>query len=101
MRSSARTFIVASCSVFTLLCGAAQIVHAQPAQGPGIIGSAYPTQLIPGQTTVLHMALVRNNPVQSIEIMPSAGITIGALTSRDLNQGAVWWEVPVTVAKNA
>src|SRR5262245_56268447 len=78
--------------------GTAQISFAQ--QAPGVIGSVYPTQLIPGQRTSVHVALGRNNPVQSIEITPSAGITVSDMTSRDLNQGSVWWEFTVTLAKD-
>jgi hypothetical protein len=46
-------------------------------------------------------ALGRNNPVQSIDITPSTGITVSDMKSRDLNQGSVWWEFTVTVAKDA
>jgi hypothetical protein len=82
-----------------LLGAGAHAGNAQPV--PGVIGSYYPTQLVPGQATVLHLALGRNNPVQSIEITPSTGITVSGMTSRDLNQGSVWWEFTVTVAKGA
>ena len=81
------------------LIGVAQISYAQ--QVPGVIGSVYPTQLMPGQGTVVHVALARNNPVQSIEITPSTGVTVSDMKSRDLNQGSVWWEFTVTVAKDA
>ena len=99
MRSVARTFVVAACAVLAFLGAAARVSHAQPAQG--VIGSVYPTQLVPGQTTVLHLALGRNNPVQSIDITPSTGIMVTNMTSRDLNQGSVWWEVTLIVAKDA
>jgi hypothetical protein len=79
--------------------GIARISHAQ--QVPGVLGSVYPTQLVPGQSTSVHVALARNNPVQSIEITPSTGVTVSDLTFRDLNQGSVWWEFTVTVAKDA
>jgi len=81
------------------LIGVAQISYAQ--QVPGVIGSVYPTQLMPGQGTVVHVALARNNPVQSIEITPSTGVTVSDMKSRDLNQGSVWWEFTVTGAKDA
>lgn len=70
-------------------------------QAPGVIGSLYPTQVVAGQTTVVHMALVRNNPVLSVEITPAQGVTVSALTSRDLNQGAAWWDVTIQVARDA
>jgi hypothetical protein len=81
------------------LIGFAQI--SSPQQAPGVIGSVYPTQLRPGQSTSVHIALGRNNPVQSIEITPSTGVTVSDMKSRDLNQGSVWWEFTVTVAKDA
>jgi hypothetical protein len=81
------------------LVGIPQIAHAQQVQG--VIGSIYPTQLMAGERNVLHIALGRNNPVQSIEITPSSGITVSNMSSRDLNQGSVWWEFTVTVAKDA
>jgi hypothetical protein len=78
------------------------IAHVSSAQqAPGAIGSVYPTQLMPGQSTSVHIALPRVNPVQSIEITPSAGLTVSDMKSRDLNQGSVWWEFTVTVAKGA
>jgi hypothetical protein len=81
------------------LIAIAEISYAQ--QVPGVIGSVYPTQLMPGQSTSVHVALGRNNPVQSIEITPSTGVTVSDMKSRDLNQGSVWWEFTVTVAKDA
>ena len=66
-----------------------------------MIGSVFPTQLVRGETNVLHVALPRNNPVQSLEVMPSQGITVTKTTSRDLNQGSVWWEFTIDVAKDA
>ncbi len=99
MRSRTRTCIVAAWTVLAFLGAAAHVGYAQPVQG--VIGSVYPTQLIPGQTTVLHVALGRNNPVQSIEITPSAGIMVTGTASRDLNQGSVWWEFTLLVAKDA
>jgi hypothetical protein len=56
---------------------------------------------MPGQSTSVHVALARNNPVQSIEITPSTGIAVSDLKFRDLNQGSVWWEFTVTVARDA
>ena len=101
MGVSRRRFAIAALDavVCVVLIGIADIVSAQ--QAPGVIGSVYPTQLMPGQSTSLHVALARNNPVQSIEIAPSTGVTVSDLKSRDLNQGSVWWEFTVTVAKNA
>jgi hypothetical protein len=96
-----RRFVIALSGALACVAviGIAQIARAQ--QVPGVIGSVYPTQLMPGQSTSVHVALARNNPVQSIEVTPSTGITVSDLKFRDLNQGSVWWEFTVTVAKDA
>jgi hypothetical protein len=96
-----RRFVIALSGALACVAviGIAQIARAQ--QAPGVIGSVYPTQLMPGQSTSVHVALARNNPVQSIEVTPSTGITVSDLKFRDLNQGSVWWEFTVTVAKDA
>lgn len=67
----------------------------------GVVGSVYPTQLVRGQSNVLHVALGRNNPVKALEFTPADGITVTRTSSRDLNQGSVWWEFAVNVAANA
>ena len=95
-RSTIVAFGVLACALFIAI---ADISFAQ--QVPGVIGSVYPTQLMPGQTTSLHVALPRTSAVQSIEITPSTGVTVSDMKSRDLNQGSVWWEFTVTVAKDA
>lgn len=99
MRFTARTTVRGGCLVLMLAAAGAPAGNAQQVQG--VIGSYYPTQLIPGQATVLHLALPRINPIQSIEITPPAGITVSGMTSRDLDQGSVWWEFTVSVAKDA
>jgi hypothetical protein len=101
MAVSRRRFSIPMSGAFVFLAfmGIAQFASAQQVQG--VIGSVYPTQLMPGESNVLHVALGRNNPVQSIEITPSTGITVSDMKSRDLNQGSVWWEFTVAVAKEA
>ena len=94
-------FIAIGSTLVMALGPGARISGAQPQQGPPVIGSYFPTQLVRGQINVLHVALVRNNPVQSIEITPSQGITVTKMTSRDLNQGSVWWEFTIDVARDA
>jgi len=96
-----RRFMVAMSGALACVAviGIAQMSYAQ--QVAGVIGSVYPTQLMPGQSTSVHIALARNNPVQSIEVTPSTGVTVSDITFRDLNQGSVWWEFTVTVATDA
>jgi hypothetical protein len=101
MDARARLFTAIGSALVIALGPGARISGAQQPQGPVVIGSYYPTQLIPGQTTVLRVALVRNNPVLSLEITPSQGITVTKTASRDLNQGSVWWEFTLNVAKDA
>ena len=99
MRSKARTFIVTGCMALALLCISGSVSEAQQPQGT--IGSYYPSQLIPGQTTVLHVATDARTKVQSIEITPSTGILIAGMNARDLHQGSIWWEFTLTVAQDA
>jgi hypothetical protein len=94
-----RIFGVAACAALLWLGLGVQTSSAQTVDK--IIGSYFPAQLVPGQTNILHLALVRNNPVQSVEFTPSSGITVTGMTFRDLHQGSVWWEVTVVVAKDA
>ena len=99
MNSRVRSQLVTACAVLVSLAPGARSASAQAITGT--IGSIYPTQLAPGQSTVLHIAMSRGVPVQSIEITPAAGITVSATTQRDLHQGSVWWEFTVTVARDA
>jgi hypothetical protein len=101
VKSQSRSLITIAAAVLFAVGPGARISGAQRPPGPGVIGSYFPTQLIAGQTTVLHVALVRNNPVRSLEIAPSQGIKVTKTTSRDLNQGSVWWEFTIEVAKDA
>jgi len=99
MYSRIRTFIVTGCTVLAFLGPVAHLGDAQ--EVPGVIGSYYPTQLIPGQTNVLNVAMGARNPVQSIEITPSTGIMVTGMKERDLHQGSIWWEFTLAVAKDA
>jgi hypothetical protein len=101
MHSGSRSVIVIGLMCLACLGPAAHAGHAQGLQG--VIEAYYPTQLVPGQTTVLNVAMNggRQNPIQSIEVAPSTGIAVGALKQGDPHQGVVWWEIPVTVAKDA
>jgi hypothetical protein len=99
MYSRVRTFILTGCTVLASLGPGAHVGDAQEPQS--IIGSYYPTQLIPGQTNVLNVAMGARNPIQSIEITPSTGIMVTGMKQRDLHQGAIWWEFTIAVAKDA
>ena len=101
MNTTARLVIVTASALLMALGPGARASRAQQPTGPVFMGSVFPTQLVRGQTTVLHVALPRNNPVQQLEITPSQGVTVTKTTSRDLNQGSVWWEFTIDVAKDA
>jgi hypothetical protein len=101
MDARARIVIVTTSALLIALGPGARVSRAQQPPNPAFMGSVFPTQLVRGQTNALHVALPRNNPVQQLEIMPSAGITVTKTMSRDLNQGSVWWEFTIDVAKDA
>jgi hypothetical protein len=100
MHARARSFFTVAAILLLLGPGGrASLAQQQPA--PPVIGSIFPTQLVRGETNVLHVAIPRNNPVQSIEFMPAQGITVAKTAVRDLNQGSAWWEFTIDVAKDA
>jgi len=101
MYSGTRRFIVSACTAVVCLGPAAPFIDAQTLLG--VIESYYPTQAPVGQTTVLNVAMGggRANPITSIEITPSTGITIGAMKASEPSEGVVWFEIPITVAKDA
>jgi hypothetical protein len=101
MYSGTRSFIVISVMLLAFLVPAAPVSHAQGLNG--IIENYYPTQLPLGQTIVLNVAMNggRANPIQSVEISPSTGVTVGALKAGIPSEGVVWFEIPITVAKDA
>ena len=101
MYSGIRFRIVIACAALACLGPAGSASHAQGLNG--VIENYFPTQLPAGQTTVLNVAMGggRNNPIMSIEITPATGITIGAMKASDPSEGVVWWEIPITVAKDA
>jgi hypothetical protein len=93
-----------SCIATAVIALALLAPAAASAQGlNGIIENYYPSQLTPGQTTTLNVAMNggRNNTLTGLEITPSTGITVGALKPGDLKEGVIWWQIPITVAKDA
>ena len=101
MYSGTRLRIVIACAALACLGPAVRASHAQGL--PGVIENYFPTQAPLGQTTVLSLAMGggRANPVLSVEITPSTGITIGAMKASDPSEGIIWWEIPITIAKDA
>jgi hypothetical protein len=101
MNSRSRSILILVSATVMTVGPVALVSRAQQPPGQTTIGSYFPTQLVPGQTTVLRVALGRNNPVQRLEITPAQGVTVTKTVSRDLNQGSVWWEFTIDVAKDA
>jgi len=95
------SYVVVALSAFVCVVGVARPGEAQGLNA--VIEAYFPTQAAPGQTTVINVAMNggRNNPIQSIQITPSAGVTVGAFKAGELKEGAVWWTVPLTVARDA
>ena len=62
----------------------------------------YPRHAGAGRTTVINVAVPRNNEVQSAEISPPSGITVAGITGKATSDQAIgWWELTLDVAKDA
>jgi len=101
MYSGTRFFIAAGLTAALGLSAASRPVSAQGLAG--IIENYYPAQLAPGQTTMLSVAIPngRQNMLTGLEITPSTGVTVGMLKPSDVREGVVWYQIPITVAKDA
>ena len=86
----------------TLLACLGPAARASRAQGlPGVLEGIFPTQLPPGQTTVLHAGLPGRNEITTVDIVPAAGITVTSIKRGDVREGATLWEITVDVARDA
>ena len=62
----------------------------------------YPRHAGAGRTTVINVAVPRNNEVQSAEISPPSGVTVAGITGKAASDQAIgWWELTLDVAKDA
>jgi hypothetical protein len=87
---------------FTFLACLGPAAHVSRAQGPqGVVEGLFPLQLPPGQTTVLNAAVPGRNDVTAADISPAAGVTVAGIKRGDVKEGLTWWEISVTVAKDA
>lgn len=83
--------------VFVAMSGlAVNVCGQQP-----VVISYFPTHLAPGQTNVLHVASPGQNPLESIEIAPAAGISVTGMKRRANYIGGSWYEFTIIVAKDA
>jgi hypothetical protein len=71
------------------------------AQGPPVIEGMWPTQLVPGQTSVIHVGVNGRQDVTALEFAPAAGITVKEIKRNDVRQNQGWWDVTIEVAKDA
>jgi hypothetical protein len=71
------------------------------AQGPPVIEGFYPQQLVPGQTTVIHMGINGRQQVTGLEFTPADGIVVKNIATNDTRQNQGWWDVTLEVAKSA
>ena len=99
MPSATRYFVATGLTVLACLGPAAPASHAQGL--PGVIEGLYPAQLVLGQTTVLHAAIPGRNDITAVDISPAAGITVGSIKRGEVKEGTTWWEISVSVAKDA
>lgn len=99
MYSAARYFTATTLTVLACLGPAAGVSRAQGL--PNVIEGLYPTQLVPGQTTVLHAAVPGRNDITGVEISPAAGVTVAGLTRGEVKEGTTWWEVSIALANDA
>lgn len=75
---------------------------AQLSEAQVTIESVIPPQVPRGQSTVINVAFQgRDLIVQTAEISPSTGITVSGIKRAAESQGVAWWEITVTVAKDA
>jgi hypothetical protein len=77
-------------------------IDAARAQGlPNVIEGFFPTQLVAGQSNVLHLGIPGRNDVTAVEISPAAGITVKDIKKGDVREGSLFWDVTIDVAADA
>jgi hypothetical protein len=78
-------------------------VLGQGAPRPQAIETVYPRHAARGQTTVINVAIVSRDEVQTAEISPSAGVTVSGIkgSGSGTEQAVGWWEITLDVAKDA
>ena len=88
---------------FVLIAGAV-LARVASAQQPPAIEIAFPKQLVRGQTTIVHVAVPSREMFQGAEVSPAGGVTIAAVNNAkrsELSQNVAWWDVTLTVARDA
>jgi hypothetical protein len=96
-----RSFVI-GCALLATTLG--PWTRAADAQQVPAIEFAFPNQLVRGQASVIHIAIPSREMFQGAEISPAAGVTIGSVANSkkpELSQNVAWWDVTVTVARDA
>jgi len=98
-RSSAlRSSVGIAAACLVTLGASAQPSEAQPLR----IEAAYPRQLPPGQTTVIHVAISSRDAIQAAEITPAQGLKVSRIQQRESTQGVLTWsELTIEAAPDA
>ena len=89
---------------FTLLASLVVRPHDALAQQTPAIEFAFPSQLVRGQSTVVHVAIPSREMFAGAEVTPSAGVTVTGISNSkkaELSQNVAWWDVTIDVARDA
>jgi hypothetical protein len=89
---------------FALLASVGPWARGADAQQAPAIEIVFPTQIVRGQTNVLHLAIPGREVFQGAEVSPAAGVTVSAVTNAkrpELSQNVAWWDVTIDVARDA
>jgi hypothetical protein len=98
MYSATRSPLAVTTVCLVLLGACAQPGEAQQLR----IESAFPRQLPPGQTTVIHVAVSSRDAIQAAEISPPQGLRVSRIQQRESAQGALTWsELTIEVGQDA
>jgi hypothetical protein len=96
--SAIRSSVGIAVACLVSLGPAAQLIEAQQLR----IESAYPRQLPPGHTTVIHVAISTRDAIQAAEISPAQGLRVLRIQQRESAQSALTWsELTIEVAPDA
>ena len=95
-----RSFVIG----LTILAALGPWARVAEAQQTPALEFAFPNQLVRGQTSVIHIAIPSREMFQGAEISPATGITVASVANSkrsELSQNVAWWDVTVTVARDA
>ena len=98
MYSTIRSSVGVTAACLVVLGAGAHRSEAQQLR----IESAFPRQLPPGETSVIHVAVSSRDPIQAAEISPAEGVRVSGIQQRESAQGALTWsDLTIEVARDA